>query len=191
MTTFNILDFGAVGDGQTNDAKAIQRAMDTCNASGGGRVIVPAGGRFVTGPFKFKSHVEMHLEPNATLIASTDESLYTENSVVLVQIDIPGAPLPLRPPIQITIPFDSDDVEPGDFRAGIAVVYHAANPDDLRTGTNVTAVRRSDIVYEDHTNGLVCFLVLDLSAFGAGGAQPVAALAKGKEAAYVGGGGGG
>ena len=78
MTTFNILDFGAVGDGQTNNAEAIQRAIDTCNASGGGRVVVPAGGRFVTGPFKFKSHLELHLEPNATLGASTDESLYTE-----------------------------------------------------------------------------------------------------------------
>jgi polygalacturonase len=78
MTTFNILDFGGVGDGQTNNAQAIQRAIDTCSVSGGGRVIVPAGGRFVTGPFKFKSHVELHLEPNATLMASTDELLYTE-----------------------------------------------------------------------------------------------------------------
>jgi polygalacturonase len=78
MTTFSILDYGAIGDGETDNAEAIQRAIDACSGSGGGRVLVPAGGRFVTGPFKFRSHVELHVQPNATLMASTDESLYTE-----------------------------------------------------------------------------------------------------------------
>lgn len=78
MTTYNILDFGAIGDGCFNNASVIQQAIDTCSQNGGGRVVVPAGGVFVTGPFDLKSHVELNLEPNATLRASTDEALYTQ-----------------------------------------------------------------------------------------------------------------
>ncbi|KAA3657518.1 MAG: glycoside hydrolase family 28 protein [Chloroflexi bacterium] len=78
MAIYNILDFGAVGDSKTNNAAAIQKAIDTCSQSGGGKVIVPAGYIFMAGPFHLKSHVELHLEPNALLQASNDESLYTE-----------------------------------------------------------------------------------------------------------------
>ncbi|MBI5029883.1 MAG: glycoside hydrolase family 28 protein [Chloroflexi bacterium] len=78
MPSFNIVDFGAVGDGVTNNAAAIQRTIDECHAKGGGRVIVPTGGVFVTGPFKLKSYVDLNIEASATLRASLVESLYTE-----------------------------------------------------------------------------------------------------------------
>ena len=41
--------FGAKCDGTTNDASAIQSAIDACNESGGGQVIVPAGGVYLSG----------------------------------------------------------------------------------------------------------------------------------------------
>ncbi len=78
MPSFNIIDFGAVGDGATDNAAVIQRTIDECHSSGGGRVIVPTGGVFVTGPFQLKSYVDLHIEASATLRASLDESLYTE-----------------------------------------------------------------------------------------------------------------
>ena len=65
------------------------------------------------------------------------ETLYTEHSVVLVEINIPPAALPLSKPIVVTIPYDTNEVEPGDFAAGRAVIYHAPTADDLRNGTNV------------------------------------------------------
>ncbi len=43
MPSFNIADYGAVGDGKTDNAASIQRAIGECHASGGGRVAVPAG----------------------------------------------------------------------------------------------------------------------------------------------------
>lgn len=40
---FNVRDYGAVGDGTTNDVTAIQAAIDAAVAAGGGQVYLPAG----------------------------------------------------------------------------------------------------------------------------------------------------
>jgi hypothetical protein len=72
--------FGAVGDGKTDDAAAIQRAIDACSEAGGGTVLVPAGRTFLCGPFHLASDIDLHLEPNSRLLANPDESLYTESA---------------------------------------------------------------------------------------------------------------
>jgi polygalacturonase len=77
---YNIKQYGAIGDGKSNNAKAIQRAIDACSAAGGGRVYVPAGGTFISGPFKLKSFVELYVETGARILASGDEKLYTESA---------------------------------------------------------------------------------------------------------------
>jgi polygalacturonase len=79
-TVYNILEYGAVGDGSTDDSKAIQRAIDTCSSNGGGSVLVPSGRVFVTGPFDLKSQVDFHVEANARIVASSDESVYTRSA---------------------------------------------------------------------------------------------------------------
>ena len=73
---YDITRFGAVGDGVTNDAVAIQQAIDRCTAEGGGVVLVPRGHTFVCGPVQLKSNVELHLEATAVLKAHPDESIY-------------------------------------------------------------------------------------------------------------------
>lgn len=78
MTTVNILEFGASGDGVTNDAPAIQAAIDSCHASGGGRVVVPSGRTFLIGSIMLKSNVELHLERGAILDGSARAEHYTE-----------------------------------------------------------------------------------------------------------------
>jgi len=65
---YNILDYGALPDGETVNTKAIQNAIDDCAVTGG-RVLIPAG-RFVTGSLQLKSHVDLHLEQDALLLAS-------------------------------------------------------------------------------------------------------------------------
>ena len=73
--TFNIMDFGAVADGVTNNTEAINKAIDSCSNSGGGKVIIPSGD-FLTGPIVLKSSVNLHLEEGATVLFSKDKNDY-------------------------------------------------------------------------------------------------------------------
>ncbi|HLK31409.1 MAG TPA: glycosyl hydrolase family 28 protein [Puia sp.] len=67
--TYNILDFGAKSDGISNNSNAIQKAMNEAGKNRDGIVVVPAG-IFLTGPFEFRSGVELRLEENAVLLGS-------------------------------------------------------------------------------------------------------------------------
>jgi hypothetical protein len=69
QTVFNPLDYGARADGKTNDAAAIQKAIDACARSGGGTVLLP-NGNFLSGTIVLKSNVTLHLAPGATLWGS-------------------------------------------------------------------------------------------------------------------------
>lgn len=77
---FNVTGYGAKGNGVTDDAKAIQRAIDACSASGGGSVIIPSGKTFMAGPLHLKSNVDLHLQSNSVLLANPDEAVYTESA---------------------------------------------------------------------------------------------------------------
>ncbi len=68
---FLITDYGAKGDGVTLNTESIQKTIDACVASGGGKVIIPSG-TFRSGTILLKSNVELHFEHNSILLASTD-----------------------------------------------------------------------------------------------------------------------
>jgi len=65
------MDFGAVPDGKTYCTPAIQKAIDTCAAAGGGRVIFPAG-KYLTNALFLKSNVHVEVEAGATVFFTTD-----------------------------------------------------------------------------------------------------------------------
>ena len=73
----NVREFGAKGDFSTNDAPAIQAAIDCVYAHGGGTVCVPAG-EYLSGPIHLKSRVTLHLQAGATLYASNDRRDYPD-----------------------------------------------------------------------------------------------------------------
>ena len=76
QNSYDILSFGAKGDGMTDDAAAIQKAIDRCSAEGGGVVLMPRNHVFLSGPVELKSNVELHLEATATLKVNPNESIY-------------------------------------------------------------------------------------------------------------------
>ena len=73
---FNVMDYGAKGDGTTDDAQAIQRAIDACATKGGGQVYLPCGKTFLAGPIELKSNIDLHLDAGSVLKANPDEGIY-------------------------------------------------------------------------------------------------------------------
>jgi polygalacturonase len=72
---FSISDYGAVADGKTKCTEAFKRAIEACNKSGGGIVVVPFG-TYLTGAIHLKSNVNLHLEDSAKIIFSRDTADY-------------------------------------------------------------------------------------------------------------------
>jgi polygalacturonase len=66
--TFNLADYGAVGDGHTLNTAAFTNAIAAVEAAGGGRLVVPQG-VFVTAPFKLCSSLDLHLAEGAVIQA--------------------------------------------------------------------------------------------------------------------------
>src|SRR5690606_29264664 len=65
-------DFGAVGDGVTDDSTAIQDALDAANAAGGGEVYIPDGVYAIKTTLLIYSYTRLRLAPGATLIRAAN-----------------------------------------------------------------------------------------------------------------------
>lgn len=63
---FAVGTYGAVGDGKTDDTKALQAALDAAKSAGGGTVVVPAG-TFLSGPIVVGSSTRLELSAGAEL----------------------------------------------------------------------------------------------------------------------------
>lgn len=67
---YHVIQCGAAGDGKTNDAAAIQKAIDLCCQEGGGKVILDGGHTYLSGSIVLKQGVELVVESGAILKAS-------------------------------------------------------------------------------------------------------------------------
>ena len=80
--TVSVSDFGGVGDGITLNTEAFRKAVSHLDKHGGGHLVVPAG-MWMTGLISLKSHIDLHLEKNAIVLAAPDKALFIkeENGV--------------------------------------------------------------------------------------------------------------
>ena len=72
---FNVMEYGAHGDGVHHDGAAISAAIAACHAAGGGKVIVPSG-TYLTGPIVLCNNLNLHIEAGATVLFSRDFKEY-------------------------------------------------------------------------------------------------------------------
>ena len=67
---FNVMDYGAAGNGTTNDTPAINQAITAANAAGGGIVEFPAGSYLAGGSIHMLSNVTLDLEAGSTILGA-------------------------------------------------------------------------------------------------------------------------
>ena len=70
---FDVKYFGATGDGKSLDTPAINQAIESARASGGGTVRFPAGS-YLCYSIHLKSNVALYLEPGAIIVAADPPS---------------------------------------------------------------------------------------------------------------------
>lgn len=71
-STYNIRNYGAIGDGKNLDSPSINKAIEEASKAGGGTVFVPAG-TYLSGSIRLKSNINLHLDAGATILGAPQE----------------------------------------------------------------------------------------------------------------------
>jgi polygalacturonase len=102
---FNLTDYGAVGDGKTLNTEAFKKAVAAIEKAGGGHLIVPAG-TYKTLPFTLTSHMDLHLDAGAKIMAPDTFEEYgipdPDRAATAPQGSGRGGAPPVRPPSLIS-----------------------------------------------------------------------------------------
>ncbi|SHE45714.1 rhamnogalacturonidase [Dysgonomonas macrotermitis] len=67
--TYNVKDYGAKGDGKQIDSDAINKAIETASANGGGTIFLPAG-TYLSYSIRMKDNITLHLDAGSVLLAA-------------------------------------------------------------------------------------------------------------------------
>eukprot|EP00039_Didymoeca_costata_P001511 m.53034 g.53034 ORF g.53034 m.53034 type:complete len:429 (+) comp10836_c1_seq2:109-1395(+) len=70
-SVFNVKEFGAKGDGETYDTAPIRTACIALHRAGGGTLLFPAPGTYLTGAFNISSNTVVYVAQGAKILGST------------------------------------------------------------------------------------------------------------------------
>ena len=70
LTVYNVMDFGATGDGKTLDSPSINKAIEEAATNGGGTVYLPAG-TYLSASIRLKSNISLFVDQGATILAAS------------------------------------------------------------------------------------------------------------------------
>jgi polygalacturonase len=73
--SYNVKAYGATGGGKTDDAPAINRAIQAAHDAGGGTVYFPAG-RYLSGSIHLQSNTGLYVDHGAVIVASPVPEAY-------------------------------------------------------------------------------------------------------------------
>ncbi len=73
--TFNVRNFGALGDGTRSDTDAINKAIRAAHDAGGGTVLIAAGS-YVSGTILLQDNVTLWIDAGATILGTSNLSEY-------------------------------------------------------------------------------------------------------------------
>ncbi|SOE23521.1 Glycosyl hydrolases family 28 [Spirosomataceae bacterium TFI 002] len=78
---FDVKDYGATGDGSTNDQVAIQKAIDACKGTGG--TVLFTEGSYLTGQLLLGSDMTLYIDSTAVIlgIQSDEETAYPHHQI--------------------------------------------------------------------------------------------------------------
>ena len=120
MKEYNVLHYGAVGDGRTDDAKAIQAAIDACEQDGGGRVTLESGRTYYSASLRLKRNVELYIQKGAVLKATSTLEDYIRPNLLIndPKTALIGNPVTGKPSFVFLYAYDA----PGASIAGEGVI---------------------------------------------------------------------
>ena len=110
MKEYNVLQYGAKGDGVTNDAFAIQHAIDDCAKNGGGRVVLQSGKVFYSDSIRLKRNVDLHIQKGARLKATSNIDGYIRPNKLIndPKTALIGNPVTGKPSFVFIYAYDAD-----------------------------------------------------------------------------------
>lgn len=108
---YYVEDFGAVGNGVTDDSQAIQKAIDTCCENGGGSVVLSSGKPYYSSSITLKKNVDLHFEKNAVLKANADIDSYIRPCEMInnPETALIGNPVTGKPSFVFIYGFEADN----------------------------------------------------------------------------------
>lgn len=111
MKIYNVMQYGARGDGKTNDAFSIQHAIDDCAKNGGGQVVLPSGHVFYSDSIRIRKNVDLHIQKGAVLKATDNIDGYIRpNKLVNTpKTALVGNPVTEKPSFVFIYAYEADN----------------------------------------------------------------------------------